>query len=196
MSDRTNADWLAKLAAHDEETVAELRERLVRGLQRVLAGRADPSAAEDFAQDAVLKVLDSLHSFRGDSQFVTWALAVATRVAFTELRKARYRDVSLSTVPVAEPVAAPAVAKDIDEPPLLVLLRRLVQTVLTDKQRALIEGELSGVPQAVLIERFGTTRNAFYKLGHDARMKLKRALESEGVTPEEVSAAFVDASNH
>lgn len=194
MTARTDADWLALLAARDGPAVADLRAALARGLVKVLAGRADATAADDFAQDAVMRVLDSLASFRRESKFLTWALAVATRVAFTELRKSRYRDVSL-TVAAVEPAATPEPADDGEMDAVLAVLRRLIRTALTDKQRALIEGEMAGVPQAVLIERFGTTRNAFYKLGHDARMNLKRALEAEGITAEEVRAALSDASN-
>lgn len=194
MEERTDPDWLVLLAARDEPAVADLRSTLCRGLVKVLAGRADPSAADDFAQDAVLRVLDSLGSFRGESKFLTWALAVATRVAFTELRKARYRDVSLTAEAVPEPSAAPDATDDGDRDAVLSALRRLVRTALTDKQRTIIEGEIAGVPQAVLIERLGTTRNAFYKLGHDARMRLKRELEAEGITAAEVRAAFAAAS--
>lgn len=33
--------------------------------------------AEDFAQEALLKILDGLDTFRGGSRFTTWAHAVA-----------------------------------------------------------------------------------------------------------------------
>lgn len=194
MSDRTNAEWLALLESRDEVAIADLRVMLVRGLQKVLAGRADHAAAEDFAQDSVLRVIDSLASFRSESKFLTWALTVATRVAFTELRKARYRDVSLSANAVVEPAAPPEQSSNEEKNVVLSTLRRLVRTALTEKQRVLIEGELSGVPQAVLIERLGTSRNAFYKLGHDARLNLKRALEAAGISADEVRSALAAAS--
>ncbi len=55
MMDRTNSDWLILLTTRDAAAVADLRDALCRGLVRVLAGRAEPSLAEDFAQDAVLQ---------------------------------------------------------------------------------------------------------------------------------------------
>ncbi len=194
VAERTNDEWLDQLRTRDGRAVADLRAALVHGLARVLAGRADPAAVEDFAQDAVLRVLVTLDSFRNESRFLTWALAVASRVAFNELRKARYRDVSLGAVG-AEPVARQEPTANGEVEAIVAVLRRLIRTELTDRQRALIEGEISGVPQAVLIERLGTTRNAFYKLGHDARMKLRRALEVEGFTAEMVRAALSGASN-
>lgn len=195
MTERTNADWLTLLSNRDDRTVAELRNALARGLVKVLAGRVDQSVADDFAQDAVLKVLSNLAAFRGESKFMTWAMAVATRVAFTELRKARYRDTSLNNEAIPEPAVETKPTDEGEKDAVVATLRRLISTVLTDKQRAVIEGELSGVPIAVLIERFGTNRNAVYKLGHDARMKLKQALEEEGITAEEVRATFAAASN-
>jgi RNA polymerase sigma-70 factor, ECF subfamily len=191
MTERTNAEWVAALTAGEAAAVADLREYLVRGLMKVLSGRADASAAEDFAQEAVLKVLGGLPGFRGDSRFLTWALTVGTRVAFSELRKARYRDVPLDGA--AEPAAPPPPAVG-DRETLLGVLRRSIDTVLTDRQRALIQGELAGVPQAVLAERMSTNRNALYKLGHDARMKLKRELEAAGFTADDVRAALTTAS--
>lgn len=197
MTERTDDDWLTLLAARDGPAVADLRDALCRGLVKALAGRADPAAAEDFAQDAVLKVLGRLDSFRRESKFLTWALAVATRVAFSELRKARYRDVSLDALP-ANAAGEPAPAGDPADPgelhAVLGVLRRLIRSDLTDRQRAVIEGELAGVPQAVLVERLGTNRNALYKLGHDARMRLKRGLEAEGYSADEVRDALAAAS--
>jgi RNA polymerase sigma-70 factor (ECF subfamily) len=100
LTERTNEVWLQSLGgsrAADEAAVAELREVLRRGLRRALAGRAaaDDGFIEDMAQEGVLKVLGGLATFRGDSRFTTWAITVAVRVAFTELRRARWRDVSL-----------------------------------------------------------------------------------------------------
>lgn len=194
MNERTNGEWVSLLAARDEHSVDDLRTALTRGLTKVLAGRADRSAAEDFAQDAVLRVLDSLDSFRGESKFLTWALTVGTRVAFTELRKARYRDVSLASPEIPEPAATAQPGDDGEKDVVLAALRRLIGTALTERQRAFIEAELSAIPMAVLVEQFGTNRNAVYKLGHDARMKLKQALEAEGITADEVRRALAGAS--
>ncbi len=185
--ERSDEAWIAALSAREPSALADLRSYLVRGLTKALAGRADGHAIEDFAQEAVLKVLAGLGSFRGESRFTTWALTVAIRVAFSELRKARYRDVPLDAA--REEAAAPA-AEPADEggPPALAALRRLIETDLTERQRALIRAELDGVPQAVIAERMGTNRNALYKLGHDARMKLKNGLLAAGFTAEQVGA--------
>lgn len=185
--ERSNEEWRAELAAGNPAAVAGLREFLRRGLTRALAGRADAHLVEDFAQEAVIKVLGSLPSFRGDSRLTTWALAIAIRIAFSELRKARYRDVPLDerqneqAAPMEEPTEPKGGSA-------LATLRKLIETSLTEKQRMVILGELQGIPQAVLAERMGTNRNALYKLGHDARMKLKAGLLAAGLTAEDVRA--------
>jgi RNA polymerase sigma-70 factor (ECF subfamily) len=200
MDERTQEEWLTGLIAGDPAVVADLRAFLLRGLLRGLAGKADASLVEDFAQEAVLKVLARLSSFRGEGKFLTWALAVGMRVAFSELRKARWKDVSLDALPASgraalEPAAlAPDPAEADGKQALLSTLRRLIATVLTDRQRAVILAELEGVPQAVLVERLGTNRNALYKVSHDARMKLRQGLLDAGVTAEEVRAALTEES--
>lgn len=199
MAERADADWQSQLAARESAAVADLRDALCRGLCRALAGKIDAAAAEDFAQDATLKVLAGLDTFRGTSRFLTWALAVAVRVAFSELRKARYKDVSLDALTGAdrgfpEPAAPPPPPPADDRERVLAVLRHLIAATLTDRQRALIEAELAGVPQAVLAERLGTSRNALYKLGHDARMKLKSGLAAAGLTADGVRELLGGAS--
>jgi RNA polymerase sigma-70 factor (ECF subfamily) len=46
------------------------------------------------------------------------------------------------------------------------------------------------VPLEEAAVRMKTNRNALYKLLHDARLRLKRRLRSEGLTAQEVLAAF------
>jgi RNA polymerase sigma-70 factor (ECF subfamily) len=196
---RTNDEWLESLARAGparDGAVAELREVLRRGLGKALRGHpgADDAFLEDITQDAVLKVLDGLPSFRGSSKFTTWAIAVAVRVAFSELRRARWRDVSLGGLTegglVSEPVTQPATAARAERDELIALMRRVMNTDLTERQRFLLVAELDGVPQAELAARLGLNRNALYKLGHDARQKLKRGLLAAGVTEDDVRGVF------
>jgi RNA polymerase sigma-70 factor, ECF subfamily len=56
---------------------------------------ANLDSVEDFAQEALIKIMANLDSFRGESRFTTWAQKIAVRVAFTELRRLRWQDVSL-----------------------------------------------------------------------------------------------------
>jgi len=199
VTERTNEDWLRSLGgtgAADEAAVAELREVLRRGLRRALAGRAaDDGFIEDMAQEGVLKVLGGLTTFRGDSRFTTWAITVAVRVAFTELRRARWKDVSLDRLVEDAPARLPT-APSADAPSqaarqaVLAEMHRVLETGLTDRQRQALVAELRGMPQAEIAAQMGLTRNALYKLTHDARQKLKRGLEAAGVSGDEVRVTF------
>ena len=99
-SARTNDQWVDELRAGDDAALGDLREVLRRGLARALARKSNVSAAdiEDFAQDGVLRALDRLDSYRGDSRFTTWAHAVAINSALTELRRQRWKDKALEEV--------------------------------------------------------------------------------------------------
>ena len=98
---RTNQQWLEALRGPGrDEALVDLRTILMRGLHFALADYRGVSEAalEDFVQDSMLKILASVDSFRGESRFTTWAQKIAIRVALTELRRHRWRDVSLVSV--------------------------------------------------------------------------------------------------
>jgi RNA polymerase sigma-70 factor, ECF subfamily len=98
MRERTNEQWLAELrGANPDQALADLYDLLVRGLRAGLGsyGGGVDANAEDFAQEALIKITDNLDSFRGESRFTTWAQKIAMNVALTELKRRRWRDVSL-----------------------------------------------------------------------------------------------------
>lgn len=202
MGDLVERAWLEELRADGPDAAAaqaDLREVLRRGLHRALRGWAgvDEATIEDLTQEALLRVLDRLDSFRGESRFTTWAMAIAVRLAFTELRHARWRDVSLEVLTGGggagppEPVdPMPGPEQQSQRQAVLGMLRRVVDRDLTDRQRTAIVAELKGMPQAEIARQLGISRNALYKLGHDARTKLKRGLLAAGITEEEVRVAF------
>jgi RNA polymerase sigma-70 factor (ECF subfamily) len=203
MAERTNEEWLAGLRGPARDgALADLRAFLVRGLRYGLANRSEVDEAnlEDFAQDALLKILDALDTFRGESKFTTWAQKIAIRVALTELRRKRWQDMSLDGIIDAQGLDfVPDMLVDTTAGPdqqavqrqFLTILRRLIATELTDKQRqALVAVRIHGMPLEEVARRMGSNRNAMYKLLHDARQRLKSKLEDEGLTAEEILAAF------
>ncbi len=188
-----------------DKALADLRVVLVRGLKAALAGRVssgfDPAAIEDFAQDALVKILRNLDSFRGESRFTTWAQRIAVRVAYTELRRKRWRDVSLQQVLerrensgredalLTDPTSSPE--RETAREMMLETLQRFIAEELTDRQReAMVAVMFEGMPLEEAARRMDTNRNALYKLLHDARKKLKKRLEAEGLSPREVLEAI------
>jgi RNA polymerase sigma-70 factor (ECF subfamily) len=214
MTDRTNEQWLADLNGPPElqtSALEDLRQRLQRGIFYYLSRERSDLAglssheltqmAEDLAQDATLRVMENLDSFRGDSLFTTWATRIAVRVAISDLRRARYKDFSLDDMTadgdllpmIASAVGtqpAPTPEKSAERDEVMTKIQAALEE-LTERQRvALVAFALRGVPLEVLAERMGTNRNALYKLLHDARRKLRTALDAQGLTLEYVMNLF------
>lgn len=200
---RTNQQWLDALRSPErDEALTDLRSILVRGLRYALADRSGVEEAilEDFAQEALLKIVDALDSFRGDSHFTTWAQKIAVRQALTQLRRHRWRDVSLEKVTgapdgdfiplfLADPSAGPE--QQAIQRAILETLGRLISERLTDRQRqAMAAVYLHGVPLQEVAVLMGTNRNALYKLLHDARQRLQKEMVAEGFSAQDVLDAF------
>lgn len=209
MTERSNEQWVSELGAPGEAqeiALGDLRAIVLRGLPYALSKWLTPtdpqfeSLSEEVAQDTLLRVLDSLHTFEGRSKFTTWVHKIAVRIALTELRRKRWRDVSLDELTENAPgqgplgvltahVAGPEVVAEQSD--MIAHLQRVIAEELTEKQReALIATRIHGVPMEEVARRMGTNRNALYKLLHDARLRLKNRLEEEGLSPEDVLAAF------
>lgn len=195
------------------QAIEDLRERLRRGLYFYLSrdrsdlGDRTPEdlnqMAEDFAQDALLKVLDNLETFRGESLFTTWASKIAVRVALSELRRVRWKDYSLETV-TADGEFMPDLADSSVAPPepenpevhaeresVMAMVEEAIREVLTDRQRTgLVGATIEGVPMEELARIMDTNTNALYKLLHDARVKLKDHLEAKGLSMDYVMGLF------
>jgi RNA polymerase sigma-70 factor (ECF subfamily) len=203
MTERTNQEWVAALQdAQSDAAIADLRIILLRGLRYGMASyRVTEADLEDFVQDALVKVLRELASFRGEARFTTWAQKVAARVALSELRRRRWRDVSLHDLMAEHEDSdfTPAVLTDQGPDPAQIAQRTMmmekIQTMiaeeLTDKQRqAMMAVMQGGMPLQEVAERMGTNRNALYKLLHDARQRLQKRMLREGLTPDDVLAMF------
>ena len=190
-SNETSQQWIARLSGDNREqrdtAVAELRELLFGRLERAFRNRPDVSSGQldDILQDALVKVLDKLNQFEGRSQFTTWATTIAIRTAYSELRKRRWQDVSLDQL--VENTGGPAALASADgatteRDELIATLYDIINRKLTDRQRDALLAELAGMPLEEIARRTGSTRNALYKLTHDARRRLKLELERRGFT--------------
>jgi RNA polymerase sigma-70 factor, ECF subfamily len=199
--ERTNEQWLAELQGPDPDAaLADLYDLLVRGLGAALGGYRGGVEANfgDFAQEALIKITSNLDSFRGESRFTTWAQKIAVNVALTELKRRRWRDVSLQDLFPRREAAdrGPADTQLTTEQlalqnTVLQELRRIIDEELTDKQReAVVAMILEEMPISEVARRMGTNQNALYKLLHDARKKLKRQMVASGLSAKEVLSVF------
>jgi len=182
-------EWVSRLSstgAEQAKAIEELRVTLLRGViaasSNRYGGRIQP---EDVVQDALVKILNKLHTFEGRSSFQTWAMKIAVRTAIHELRRKYYQDVSLSALVENSIGFEPQDKTNQDElhserDQILTIVQQLIETELTPKQRDAIRASLNGTPVEVYAKRISSNRNAVYKLTHDARMKLRQKITEAG----------------
>lgn len=207
MNSRSNEEWIAALQGEDgvvkDSALRDLYLHLFRGLGHALANRSEllTSDIEDFAQDAVLRVVDKIETFRGESKFTTWAQKIGVRLALTELRRRRWQDVSLDQMVEKMDGNAPRVLADPSVSPekqmiqatMMEMVGRVMAEKLTERQRQAITAvRVNDVPLEEVAQRMGMKRNALYKMLHDARTKLQKELTASGMSPQEILAAFAD----
>lgn len=203
-SSLSNDDWVDQLTPPPtEEAVAKLRVILVRGLKPALFKYVDRELdqfVEDTVQDALLKILDKVDTFRGESKFTTWAMKIAVREGLSELRRAKYKDISLNDLALNDDESGrdeisqmsftddqPNPDRATHERMILQKVQKMIDEELTDKQKTAMNAlMMHGLPIEVVAEQMGTNRNALYKLVHDARLKMKNRLMEEGIDPDEM----------
>jgi RNA polymerase sigma factor (sigma-70 family) len=206
---RTNEQWLSELVPEHpqyETAVADLTDILLKGLKRGLLSQVRTSAlefatqAEDFTQEAVLKVLDKIDTFAGRSKFTTWAHKIAISVALTELRRKRWQDSSLNSLTESESgdytpsfIAdeAPTPENKTAQAEILIYVQKLIENDLTERQRtALIDSIIQGQTTNQIAQKLNMKPNAVYKLLHDARVRLKKSLTRDGYTTGDILQVF------
>jgi RNA polymerase sigma-70 factor, ECF subfamily len=181
-----------------EAASAELRELLVRAALAYLVRQQYPveafgadtfaSIAEDFAQESFTIILHQLDDFRGECRFTTWAYRIVINLIADEMRRRCRRRRPLpdddgldrhgrASMPNND-VAAIA-----DRRALWRIIDTIIQQELTPRQRAALVGRIfEDKPLIVLSDELGTNKDNVYKLLHDARKHLKRALHARGIT--------------
>jgi RNA polymerase sigma-70 factor (ECF subfamily) len=212
MGKRTNEEWISDLRARGDrqaQALNDLRAILLRGLPYAIAGRITPNSpetealVEEIVQETLMRVLDHLDTFEGRSQFTTWAYKIAVRAALTELRHRRWREVPLPEMSMNDdmdvsyrelPDNRAGPEEQVDRADMLQRVNRILMEELSAKQRqALMAVGVQEYPLEEAAQRLGMNRNALYKLLHDARVRLKKRLAEDGLTPHEILALFEGA---
>jgi RNA polymerase sigma-70 factor, ECF subfamily len=193
-TDPDSLGWLRDLAPESparEAAAAKLHALLLRITRGEFARRAAhvPPRGRDglddlcvqAASDALLAVLGKLRQYRGQSRFTTWAAKFAIYEISVRLRRHAWRERRIATDgavldrlvdPAPEPVARLLEQEAVEQ------LNRAMQQQLTDRQRMIFRAAvLEDVPIDVLAERLESSRGAIYKTVHDARRKLRRAID-------------------
>lgn len=210
--ERTNEAWLNDLhdgSSRQTAAIEDLRQFLQHGLLAYLRSRSDlkelgeaelHQMSEDLAQEVLLKVQANLDTFQGKSKFTTWAAKIASNHTISELRRAKWRDLSLDAITEAGTSLQEVLATDApgSNPDTENERRQVWQTItevinndLTERQRQVLAAILvDDVPVAEVAHLLDTNANNVYKLLHDARLKLKRSLEKLGLEPQYILKLF------
>jgi RNA polymerase sigma-70 factor (ECF subfamily) len=94
-----------------------------------------------------------------------------------------------------EPATTPAdTENDATRDKVFAALREALENDLTEKQQFAMEAALAKVPFLEVARHLNTNSNALYKLVHDARKKLKKALLAKGITEQEVRSVLAEQS--
>ncbi len=209
MSERSNEDWLTSLRSTGKAkqgALADLREIILNSLPYALSKYLHPTdphfdpLIQEVTQETLLRVMDRLETFEGRSKFTTWVHTISVRIALTELRRARWRDVSLDELQSGMdsddkmremPDQDMDVEASAEQSEIMAMIQKTMMKVLTEKQRkALVAVAVRGMPIDEVADRMDSNRNALYKLLHDARLKLKNHFEEQGMTPENILSSF------
>ena len=216
MSSHTNKEWLWALTESSgearDEALLELQDYLLRTALVYLASRRSELAewgreavramAEDLVQDSLEDIRQNLGSFRGESKFTTWAYRFVINRAASELRRRRYRDLSLDQLSEDRPALFQSLLgeqENVDpeqsalRKTYLDLIFRIVNEELEPRQRqAIVAVFWEGAPMDEVAASLGLNRNALYKLLYDARQRIKAKLSARHLTESDILGAFQD----
>jgi RNA polymerase sigma-70 factor, ECF subfamily len=138
---RDEAQMIASILAGDMQQFHQLIRPYERSLYiMALSMLRNEADAEDTAQEACLKAYRNLASFRADSKFGTWLVAITLNVARNRLRRNRLTHMeSLDVPPEEQGHVSPALLRDWREVPSEILERAEVRLILRKAITALPE---------------------------------------------------------
>ncbi len=216
--ERTNEMWLEQLRGNGRqqaEAIKDLRQYLKRGVLNYLQTRSDlhylaetelQQMSEDFTQEALLKIHTNLDTFQGRSKFTMWASKIATNHTISQLRRAKWRDLSLDTMTDAGTALQVILRVDTgdgsnpeiksEQSQVWQTITQVINNDLTERQRqVLVAVHFENIPTVHVARLLNTNVNNIYKLMHDARLKLKRRLLALGLEPKYILYLFGQSSS-
>lgn len=187
MDNRTNNEWIADLQADGDQqaqALEDLRGIIAESLPTMLSGRLslEPLEIEAFVKSITQKtlshVLENLNTFEGRSAFTTWVLKIGVRQTLGDVRWLRWQAIaSGESLP-----AVPAKMYDaLGHNEFMQYVHRVFREELTDNQRFAIRAMIMlRMPKEEVAKSLGMERCDYFRMIHDARLRLKRRLAADG----------------
>jgi RNA polymerase sigma-70 factor (ECF subfamily) len=146
---------------------------------RRLCGDADVAA--DIAQDVWMQIFRALRTFRGDSQFGTWAHRIAVNRTLNALRK--YRRLTKAEVDIEDDTAS--VEMDSERAFLAQSIEEATSRLPAGARTVFVLHDVEGYTHEDIAKELGITTGASKSQLFKARAKLRRLLAHlvEGHTP-------------
>lgn len=163
-----------------EEIVATLARPFYNLALRMLHHHHD---AEDATQEALIRVVTNLSSFRGESRFSTWSWTVATRCVL-DFRRSVARRAALTPEAFSADLTDGLESVSSVDPETSAVLgqvklgcgRAMLQTLDGDLRLAYALGEILGLDQGEAARALGITYAAYRKRLSRARSQLQKVL--------------------
>jgi RNA polymerase sigma-70 factor (ECF subfamily) len=175
----SEAQIIRRASAGDAQAVRQLYERYaprVYAVVRRIAGEDD--LAQDYAQEAWIRAIRALPTFRGDSRFSTWLHRIAVNAALQALRRSSTRRKREAPMPDSVPVG-PRVRDSLLETRLETALDRLPEGM----RQVLILHDVEGYTHEEIGETLGVTSGTSKSQLFKARAKMRAMLDGLNETP-------------
>jgi RNA polymerase sigma-70 factor (ECF subfamily) len=172
-------EFIRRARDGDAEAIRELHRRYaprVFAVVRRLAG--DDSLAEDWAQEAWIRAIRALPTFRGEARFSTWIHRIAVNSA---LHGRRWRERRAKNE-VALPLTL-TVSERPDEPVLRIALERALDALPAGMRQVLVLHDVEGYTHEEIGVTLGITPGTSKSQLFKARARMRRALRPARPAP-------------
>ena len=169
----TDTAVIRRAIAGDEQALQALwRQHAphIDAVVRRLAG--DPDLAADIAQDVWIQIFRALPTYRGDSQFGTWAHRIAVNRTLNALRRTR----RLATVEAEIDEEALLVEPDGERSLLLASIQEAAEKLAPGARTVFVLHDVEGYTHEEIARELGITPGGSKSQLFKARAKLRRLL--------------------
>lgn len=176
---------LIRLAADgDAQAIRALYDRYAPRVYAVVRRiAADDDLAQDYAQEAWIRAIRALPTFRGDARFSTWLHRIAVNAALQALRKSETRTRREGPAPEDVPVAPPSTDALLQE-----RLERALDELPEGMRQVLILHDVEGYTHEEIGDVLGVTAGTSKSQLFKARAKMRVLLANLAGTVQEHGA--------
>lgn len=141
---------------------------------------ADEATAEDYAQEAWIRAIRALPSFRGDARFSTWLHRIAVNAALQQVRRAKTREKRRVPMPESVPVdPGPG------DPLLEERLEEAIDRLPDGMREVLVLHDVEGYTHAEIGDMLGVATGTSKSQLFKARAKMREMLRTDDPSAQE-----------